>query len=262
MSYETIVFERHDGFAELRLNRPTTLNSFNTQMHAEVAAALESVAGSDLRALFLTGSGKGFCAGQDLNDRDVAAGGAGVDLGHTLETLYNPLVRRLRRLPMPVVCGVNGVAAGAGANIALACDLVVAARSARFIQAFCKIGLLPDSGGTWVLPRLLGDARARAQALLGEPIDAAQAVEWGMIYRAVDDDALRETCLELCRHFATQPTRGLADIKRALLASWDNSLDAQLDLERDLQRELGASDDYGEGVAAFLAKRKPAFRGR
>lgn len=262
MSYETVRFERHDGFAELQLHRPETLNSFNTQMHAEVSAALDELEGSDLRALFLTGTGKGFCAGQDLNDRNVAAGGAGVDLGVTLEKLYNPLVRRLRKLPMPVVCGVNGVAAGAGANLALACDLVVAARSARFIQAFCKIGLLPDSGGTWVLPRLLGDARARAQALLGEPIGAEQAVEWGMIYRVVDDEALRDTCLELCRHFATQPTRGLADIKRALLASWENSFDDQLDLERDLQRELGRSDDYREGVAAFLAKRKPQFTGR
>lgn len=262
MSYETIAFERHDGFAELRLNRPDTLNSFNTQMHREVAAALDEVDQSGARALLLTATGKGFCAGQDLNDRRVAAGGAGVDLGETLDDLYNPLIRRLRRLPLPVVCGVNGVAAGAGANIALACDIVVAARSARFIQAFCKIGLLPDSGGTWILPRLLGDARARAQALLGEPIDAEQAAAWGMIYRCVDDDELRDTCLALCRHFATQPTRGLADIKRALLASWEHGLDEQLDLERDLQRELGRSDDYREGVAAFLAKRKPQFRGR
>ena len=262
MSYETIVFERHDGFAELRLNRPDTLNSFNARMHGEVAAALAAVdADGDIRALLLTGAGKGFCAGQDLNDRNVKAG-KDVDLGHTLDTLYNPLVRRLRGLAVPVVCGVNGVAAGAGANIALACDIVVAARSARFIQAFCKIGLLPDSGGTWLLPRLLGDARARAQALLGEPVNAEQAFEWGMIYRCVDDAALHETCVGLCRHFATQPTRGLAAIKQALLASWEHGLDAHLDFERDLQRELGRSDDYREGVAAFLDKRKPRFTGR
>lgn len=263
MSYETILLEQHDGFVELRLNRPDTLNSFNAAMHAEVAAALRELQDNDdARALYLTGSGKGFCAGQDLNDRNVKAGGDGVDLGQTLDTLYNPLIRRLRTLPMPVVCGVNGVAAGAGANVALACDLVVAARSARFIQAFCKIGLLPDSGGTWSLPRLLGDARARAQALLGEPVSAEQAEQWGMIYRCVDDDALRDTCIGLCRHFATQPTRGLASIKQALLASWENGLDAQLDLERDLQRELGRSDDYREGVAAFLDKRQPRFSGK
>lgn len=263
MSFETIVLERRDGYAELRLNRPDTLNSFNTHMHEEVAAALEEVdAERDIRALLLTGTGKGFCAGQDLNDRDVSAGGEGVDLGQTLDTLYNPLVRRLRQLPVPVVCGVNGVAAGAGANIALACDIVVAARSARFIQAFCKIGLLPDSGGTWILPRLLGDARARAQALLGEPLSAEQAAGLGMIYRCVDDAELRETCVGLCEHLASQPTRGLAAIKQALLASWEHSFDAHLDFERDLQRELGRSDDYREGVAAFLGKRKPEFTGR
>ena len=263
MSFETIVFERHDGYAELRLNRPDTLNSFNARMHEEVAAALEEVdADRDIRALLLTGTGKGFCAGQDLNDRDVKAGGEGVDLGQTLDTLYNPLVRRLRQLPVPVVCGVNGVAAGAGANIALACDIVVAARSARFIQAFCKIGLLPDSGGTWILPRLLGDARARAQALLGEPLSAEEAAGLGMIYRCVDDAELHETCDGLCRHFASQPTGGLAAIKQALLASWEHSLDVHLDFERDLQRQLGRSDDYREGVAAFLAKRKPQFTGR
>lgn len=263
MAHETIVFERHDGFAELRLNRPDSLNSFNTLMHTEVAAALGEVdADPDIRALMLTGTGKGFCAGQDLNDRKVRAGAEGVDLGDTLERFYNPLVRRLRRLPLPVVCGVNGVAAGAGANIALACDIVVAGRSARFIQAFCKIGLLPDSGGTWILPRLLGDARARAQALLGEPLSAEQAVALGIIYRCVDDAELRETCLTLCRHFARQPTRGLAAIKQALLAAWEQGLDAHLDFERDLQRELGRSDDYREGVAAFLEKRKPTFTGR
>lgn len=261
MNFDSIVFDRLDGFAELRLNRPETLNSFNTQMHGEVAAALEIVATEpSIRALLLTATGKGFCAGQDLNDRNVKAG-ADVDLGDTLETLYNPLIRRLRQLPLPVVCAVNGVAAGAGANIALACDIVIAARSARFIQAFCKIGLLPDSGGTWVLPRLLGDARARAQALLGEPVSAEQAAAWGMIYKCVDDDALRDTGIELCRHFATQPTRGLAAIKQALLASWDHSLDSQLDHERDMQRELGRSADYREGVAAFLEKRQPHFSG-
>lgn len=262
MPYETIQYSVQDGYAQLTLNRPKALNSFNEQMHGEVAEAVDAAIGdSRIRALLLTGAGRGFCAGQDLNDRNVAPDAPAVDLGHTLGTLYNPLVRKLRTMNKPVVCAVNGVAAGAGANLALACDIVMAARSARFIQAFCKIGLLPDSGGTWVLPRLVGSARASALALLGEPVNAEQAVAIGMIYKAIDDDALLGEARKLCAHFATQPTAGLAAIKRALLQSLDNSLDAQLDFERDTQRQLGRSADYREGVAAFVQKREPKFTG-
>ena len=263
MAYETIQYSHHDGYAELTLNRPQSLNSFTTRMHEEVAAAVDDAAAAgDVRALLLTGAGRGFCAGQDLSDRAVKADAAPVDLGHTLDTYYNPLIRTLRSLPMPVVCAVNGVAAGAGANLALACDIVLAAKSARFIQSFCKIGLLPDSGGTWTLPRLLGNARASALALLGDAVSAEDAERWGMIYRSVDDDALLDEARRLCAHFATQPTRGLAAIKQALQASWQNDIDTQLDLERDTQRELGRSDDYREGVAAFIEKRTPSFGGK
>ncbi|NNF61326.1 MAG: 2-(1,2-epoxy-1,2-dihydrophenyl)acetyl-CoA isomerase [Gammaproteobacteria bacterium] len=263
MTYETIELRLTDGYAELTLNRPDALNSFNTAMHAEVKDALARVEHDDeIRALLLTGAGRGFCAGQDLSDRQVNKGDDPVDLGHTLDTLYNPLVRKLASLPLPVVCAVNGVAAGAGANIALACDIVLAARSARFIQAFCKIGLLPDSGGTWILPRLVGRARAAALAFLGEPLSASDAADWGLIYRAVDDEQLLPQAREMCAHFATQPTLGLAGIKQALRASWANDFDQQLELERDLQQKLGRSADYREGVAAFLEKRQPTFRGR
>ncbi len=263
MSFETIRFDIASGVAELTLCRPDSLNSFSATMHAEVRAALDRIeADRDTRALLLTGAGRGFCAGQDLSDRKVAAGDAPVDLGETLDTLYNPLVRRLRSLPMPVVCAVNGVAAGAGANLALACDLVVAARSARFIQAFCKLGLGPDSGGTWTLPRLVGPARAAQLALLGTPLSAEEAQDWGLIYRCVDDDDLMGEARSLCGHLATQPTAGLAAIKRLLQASWDHDLDRQLDLERDTQRERGRSADYREGVDAFFNKRTPRFDGR
>lgn len=258
MSYENITFEITDGVAELTLNRPKALNSFTAAMHQEVAAALSNVDG--VRCLLLTGAGRGFCAGQDLSDRDPD--GEPVDLGYTLETYYNPLVRRLRALPMPVVCAVNGVAAGAGANLALACDIVLAARSAKFIQAFAKIGLLPDSGGTWVLPRLIGTARATALALTADPVSAEQAEQWGMIYRVINDGELMAESRELCAHFATQPTLGLTAIKQAMQVGLNNDLDTQLDLERDEQRRLGQSQDYREGVAAFLAKRKPVFKGQ
>jgi 2-(1,2-epoxy-1,2-dihydrophenyl)acetyl-CoA isomerase len=214
------------------------------------------------RVLVLTGAGRGFCAGQDLGDRAVAPGGAPVDLGASIERNYMPLVLALRELPLPVVCAVNGVAAGAGANIALACDLVIAARSASFIQAFARIGLVPDSGGTYFLPRLVGSARALGLALLGDKLSAEQAAEWGLIWKCVDDAALGPTVEAIVEQFAKAPTRGLAAIKRALNASPGNTLDAQLTLERDLQRELGYSDDYREGVAAFVAKRTPQFTGR
>ncbi len=263
MTFETILFSVEQGVAILSLNRPEQLNSFNTQMHGEVREALKQVRQNpEVRALLLTGEGRGFCAGQDLSDRNVAPGAAVPDLGESIEKFYNPLIRALRELPMPVICAVNGVAAGAGANIPLACDLVLAARSAKFIQAFCKIGLVPDSGGTWALPRLVGMARAKALTLLGDRLSAEQAVEWGLIYRCVDDTDLRDEALALARQLASQPTYGLALIKRSLNASFDNSLDQQLELERDLQRLAGRSEDYREGVAAFMEKREARFKGR
>jgi 2-(1,2-epoxy-1,2-dihydrophenyl)acetyl-CoA isomerase len=263
MAYSTIDLAIAAGVATIALNRPDKLNSFNETMHAELREALAGVRDDmQVRCVLLTGRGRGFCAGQDLGDRAIGPGSAPPDLGATLDRNWNPLVRALRTLPKPVVCAVNGVAAGAGASVALACDIVIAARSAKFVQAFCRIGLLPDSAGTWILPRLVGSARAAGLALLGDALTAEQAAEWGLIWKCVDDAQFTAETETLARHLATQPTRGLAAIKRALLASSTNTLDAQLDLERDLQRELGRSDDYREGVAAFLAKRTPAFTGR
>lgn len=257
----TLLTGRDGAVATVTLNRPDKLNSFNEALHRALRAALEEIeADPAVRAVLLTGAGKGFCAGQDLSDRNVAADRP-LDLGATIETYYNPLVRRLRALEKPVVCAVNGVAAGAGANLALACDIVLAARSARFIQAFCKIGLVPDSGGTYFLPRLVGEARAKALALLGEPLSAEQAEAWGLIWKAVDDDRLQAEAMALAQRLAMGPTMGLGLIKRALNASFANDLDRQLDLERDLQREAGGSADYREGVAAFIQKRQPVFRG-
>jgi len=263
MSYEHILFGVDGGIARLTLNRPDRLNSFNDAMHAEVRDALGRARGDGgARVLLLTGAGRGFCAGQDLSDRAVAAGNAPVDLGASIERNYKPLVLGLRSLPMPVICAVNGVAAGAGANIAFACDLVIAARSAIFIEAFSKLGLIPDTGGTYFLPRLVGTARAMGMALLGEKITAEQAAAWGLIWQCVDDAELAPTAERLATHFAQAPTRGLARTKQALYASGGNTLEAQLDIERDYMRELGASDDYREGVAAFMAKRPPKFSGR
>jgi len=263
MNYEQIRFETDGAVARITLNRPDRLNSFTVQMHAELRDALERVAhDAGIRALLLTGSGRGFCAGQDLADRAVAPGAAPVDLGESIENNYRPLVLALRNLPLPVVCAVNGVAAGAGANLALACDLVVACRSASFIQAFCRIGLVPDSGGTYFLPRLAGSARAMGLAMLGDRIPAEQAAAWGLIWKCVDDAELVPTVDALLAQLVKSSTRGLAAIKRAVHASADNSLEQQLDLERDLQRELGFGPDYREGVAAFLAKRAPSFSGR
>ena len=263
MPEPTVLYEAADGVAMLTLNRPDKLNAFTEAMHGELARALDRIeADAGIRAVLLTGAGRGFCAGQDLNDRVMGEGDAPPDLGDTLERLYNPLIRRICRLERPVVCAVNGVAAGAGANIALNCDIVLAARSAKFIEAFCRLGLVPDAGGTYILPRLVGAARARGLALLGEALSAEQAEAWGLIWRAVDDERLMDEAMALARHLATQPTKGLGLIKRALLASATNDLDAQLDLERDLQREAGRSEDYREGVAAFMEKRPAVFRGR
>ncbi|MDH3764137.1 MAG: 2-(1,2-epoxy-1,2-dihydrophenyl)acetyl-CoA isomerase PaaG [Gammaproteobacteria bacterium] len=263
MTFTTIEFVIEDALARLTLNRPDKLNSFNAQMHEEVREAMKTVQRDDsIRCLLISGNGRGFCAGQDLSDRNVAPDAESPDLGESLEQKYNPLIRSLARLEKPVICAVNGVAAGAGANIALACDIVIAAESAKFIQSFCNIGLVPDSGGTWTLPRLVGRARAMGMALLGERISARQAEDWGLIWKCVADEELANTAEQMARHLATQPTRGLGLIKRAMLASSDNSLDDQLDLERDLQRLAGRSEDYREGVGAFMEKRDPEFKGR
>ena len=262
MSYQTIEFAINKGVALLKLNRPDALNSFTAAMHAEVRAAL-TLAATDkaVRAVLLTGNGRGFCAGQDLNDRAVAPGEAMPDLGDSVEKYYNPLIRLLTTMEKPVICAVNGVAAGAGANIALACDIVIAARSASFIESFARLGLIPDSGGTWHLPRLVGMARAKGLALLGPKVSAEQALDWGMIWQVVDDAQLLSTALELAEQMATQPTRGFAFTKQAFAASAANTLDAQLELEKELMRAAGRTHDYKEGVAAFLAKRAPVYRG-
>lgn len=262
MSYQNILFDIKGGVARLTLNRPDRLNSFNTAMHAEVREALGSLKGSDARVMVLTGAGRGFCAGQDLNDRAVAPGGAAADLGESVEKNYKPLVLALRSLAIPVIAAVNGVAAGAGANIALACDLVIAARSASFVQGFSKLGLVPDSGGTWTLPRLVGNARAMGLALLGDKLSADQAVQWGLIWRSVDDAELSAVVDALATQLAAAPTRGLARTKQALYEGWDRTLEDQLNIERDYQRELGYTADYAEGVAAFTQKRPPQFTGR
>ena len=259
---DSILLDFDSGVATITLNRPESLNSFNEEMHGRLAEAMRRVKDSDARALLLTGAGRGFCAGQDLNDRNVRPGDEPPDLGRSLELFYNPLIRSLRALELPVVCAVNGVAAGAGANIALACDIVLAGRSASFIQAFCKIGLLPDSGGTFVLPRLVGAARAAGLSMLGTKLTAEQAEAWGLIWKCVDDDKLMAEARKLASNLATQPTKGLAFIKRALQASVNNTFDQQLDLERDLQRGAGQSADYREGVTAFMERREPKFRGR
>ncbi len=261
MAYENIQFEIEAAIARLTLNRPDKLNSFNTAMHAEVRDALSQVRQQGARVLILTGAGRGFCAGQDLADRAVAPGGVRVDLGDSIERNYKPLILGLRNLPLPVIAAVNGVAAGAGANIALACDLVIAAKSASFVQAFARLGLVPDSAGTWTLPRLVGNARAMGLALLGEKLSAEQAAAWGLIWRCVEDSELKSVVDGLAARLAQAPTLGLARTKMAIYSSWRHSLEEQLDLERDLQRELGRSADFAEGVAAFTAKREPKFIG-
>ena len=262
MDYQNILFEIRDGVAILTLNRPDRLNSFTREMHREIRHAIEQVAADkSIRCLLLTGAGRGFCAGQDLNDRAVAPGDEPPDLGASIRDYYNPLILALTNLQKPVVCAVNGVAAGAGANIALACDIVLAARSASFIQGFSKIGLLPDSGGTWNLPRLVGRARAMALTLLSSKLPAEKAEQWGMIWRTIDDDRLQQEALTLATHLASQPTLGLGLTKRAINQSGNNSLEQQLQLEYQLQAIAGRSNDYREGVSAFLEKRKPFFKG-
>jgi 2-(1,2-epoxy-1,2-dihydrophenyl)acetyl-CoA isomerase len=260
---DTIRVALADGLLRLTLNRPDKLNSFNEEMHLALRAAMQRARDENgIRAVLLTGAGRGFCAGQDLGDRDPRKDAAPPDLGYTIETFYNPLIRQMRSLDKPIICAVNGVAAGAGANIALACDIVLAARSAKFIQAFSKIGLIPDSGGTWSLAQLLGEARAKALAFTAEPLAAETAAAWGLIWKVVDDAELASEAETLGRKLAAGPTFGLGLIKRAIQASAGNTLDQQLDLERDLQRQAGRSADFAEGVVAFLDKRPAEFIGR
>ena len=262
-AYEFIRLNTDGGVATLTLHRPDRLNSFTVAMHGELRAALSAVAADrSVRCLVLTGAGRGFCAGQDLSDRAVSPHGEGVDLGESIEKYYKPLLLQLRSMPMPTIAAVNGVAAGAGANIPLACDLVFAAKSASFIQSFAKLGLVPDCGGTWWLSRLLGPARAMGLALLGDKLSAAQAAEWGLIWRCVDDDQLMPTVKSVAEQLAAGPTRGFVRTRQAIDAGMLSSFDVALDLERDYQRELGHSADYREGVSAFIEKRAARFAGR
>ncbi len=260
MDYETIEFKLHESVARITLNRPDRLNSFTAQMHEELRDALAHA--KEARVVVLTGAGRGFCAGQDLNDRAVGASEKSVDLGVTVETGWNPLIKMLTTMPQPVIAQVNGVAAGAGANVALACDLVVAGRSAKFIQSFAAIGLIPDSGGSWILPRLVGQARAIGLALTGEPLSAETAEQWGLIWKCVDDNSLSGEVDALASRLASLPPLGLAAIKSIVRSTWSRTLDEELHLQRDEMRRLGFTEDYREGVAAFLEKRSAKFAGR
>ena len=259
MTYETIDFKADGPVARITLNRPDRLNSFTARMHEELRDALDGL--GEARVLVVTGAGRGFCAGQDLNDRAVAPGEA-VDLGETVQQCWNPLIRKLTSLPQPVIARVNGVAAGAGANIALACDMVVAAKSAKFIQSFSAIGLIPDSGGTWALPRLVGQARALGLALTGEPLPADKAAEWGLIWKAVEDGELDTEIDAIANKLAALPPLGLAAIKQMIRSSWQYSLEEELERQAAEMRRLGFTEDYREGVAAFLEKRPAQFKGK
>ncbi|MFV5598734.1 2-(1,2-epoxy-1,2-dihydrophenyl)acetyl-CoA isomerase PaaG [Acinetobacter baumannii] len=263
MDYQNIIAEEKNGVGYLTFNRPKALNSFNVDMHREVAEVLNQwTKNPDVRCVVISGEGRGFCAGQDLGDRVVDPNAEAPDLGYSIETYYNPLIKTIVNMPKPVICAVNGVAAGAGANIALACDLVIAAKSANFVQAFCRLGLVPDSAGTWFLPRAVGHARAMGLALLGDKLPAETAKEWGMIWDVVEDAEFKAKVTELAERLAKQPTFGLSLIKKAIHQSSDNTFDEQMLLERDLQRIAGRSEDYREGVQAFMNKREPNFKGR
>ncbi len=259
---DTVLVDKHDTWVEITLNRPQKLNSFNDDMHVALRMALEGAIDDGARAILLTGAGRGFCAGQDLGDRDPSKMQGPPDLSATLTTFYNPLIRLIKTANLPIVCAVNGVAAGAGANIALACDIVLASDKAKFIQSFAKVGLVPDSGGTWSLTKLLGVARGKALAMTADPIDAATAEQWGLIYRCVADEQLLEEARLLTRQLSQGPTQGYANIKHAIHAATENTLDEQLELEARLQKTCGESPDYAEGVTAFLEKRSPHFTGQ
>jgi 2-(1,2-epoxy-1,2-dihydrophenyl)acetyl-CoA isomerase len=258
---EPVLVSIEAGVQRITLNRPEKLNAFNPAVHKGLADAMgRAESEPSIRCLVITGAGRGFCAGQDLTERDMKSANP-IDLGSGLENWYNPLVRRMRALPKPIVCAVNGVAAGGGANFALACDIVLAARSASFIQAFVKIGLVPDCGGTYFLPRLAGTQRAMTLAMTGDRLAAEDAERFGIVWKTVDDDLLMDEAMKLAMSLAAGPTRSLGLIKKLIYSSANNTLAAQLDLERDSQREIGKGEDYREGVAAFLAKRKPEFKG-
>jgi len=261
--YQTIVLEKINGVANLTLNRPDRLNSFNVEMHQELQSALDDIAtDGETRCLVLTGAGRGFCAGQDLGDRAVSTDHAAPDLGLSVEKFYNPLIRRLTNLKMPVICALNGVAAGAGASVVMACDIVIAARAASFILSFAKVGLVPDSGSSWHFARAIGLPRAKAMAMLGNKVSAEQAEQWGLIYQVVDDEKLAESATELAAHLAKQPTEALANIKELVHTAFDYSLNEQLERERKAMQHLGRSEDYKEGVASFMEKREANFKGK
>lgn len=258
---DTITVQAHENWVEITLNRPERLNSFNDEMHGALRAALENARDTHMRAVLLTGAGRGFCAGQDLGDRDPSKMTSPPDLGATVRTYYGPLVRLIRSLKCPVVCAVNGVAAGAGANLALACDIVLAAQSAKFIQSFSKVGLIPDTGGSWHLPHLIGEARAKGLALTAQPLPAEQAAEWGLIWKAIPDAELMNEARTMATTFANGPTLGLGLSKNAIQKASTHTLDEQLELEADYMKICGESGDYAEGVSAFLEKRTPRFKG-